>query len=182
MLREVAQLVRKGAGTRAPALGVPGQPVPFSTLHHLSVNNTETWQRLSPTFNQHPSASGERSCDVTYSWHFAEIHVIPKDLFVPCDSGETSKNHQRFWDSRHLSPVILQPTIGKSRGSHTGSGSGMTSPCLSFPTRRWGWRSPHSFCWPRTASWPQVWLCPPVSPPQASKAESRRWNPHTNHS
>ena len=70
-----------------------------------------------------------------------------------------------------ICPLSRQPTIGKSRESHTGRGSGTTSPCLSFLTRRWGWRSLHSFCWPRTASWPQVWwLCPPASPPQAGKA------------
>lgn len=40
-----------------------------------------------------------------------------------------------------MCPLSRQPTTGKSRGSHTGRGSGTTSPCLSFLTRRWGWRS-----------------------------------------
>ena len=70
-----------------------------------------------------------------------------------------------------ICPLFPQQTIGKSRESHTGRGSGTTSPCLSFPTRRWGWRSHHSFFCPHTASWALVWWpFPPASPPQAGKA------------
>lgn len=63
-----------------------------------------------------------------------------------------------------------QQTIGKSRGSHTGREGGTTSPCLSFPTRRWGWRSRHSFCWLHTASWPGYDGPALPAPPQADKA------------
>lgn len=96
----------------------------------------------------------------------AEIQVVSEDLSVPHNSGKTSKSQQWFWVAAFCPLCSPQPTIGKSRGSRTGRGSGMTSPCLSFLTQRCEWRSPHSFCWPHTASWPQVWLCPPCLHPR----------------
>lgn len=66
-----------------------------------------------------------------------------------------------------ICPITLQPTIGKSKGSRIERGSGMTSPYLSFPTQRSKWRSHHSFCWPHTASWPQVGPACPQPPPQS---------------
>lgn len=150
MLREVAWWVSSGTSPRTPDLGTPSQLSPFSTIHPLSVENTEMMAVSHCLSLTNILLLPGWYCDVTHSWHCRNV------LSFPCDSGKTSKDQQWFWDSCNLSSVTLQLIIGKSRGSHTGSGSGMTSPCLSFRTQRCGWRSHHSFCWPHTTSWPQV--------------------------
>lgn len=153
MHQEFAQLSANGTslgtlgrGTSTPhPTAPPPASFPHPFIYHLSTNNTE------------PSAA----CWLLLGGSWLSLLqlalqkcVAPKSL---CKQPKTNDD-----SDCHVSPVALQLTIGKSRGSHTGRGGGMISLCSSFQTQRSESRSRHSSCSPHIASWPQVGPAPPT--------------------
>lgn len=132
MLREVAQLVSRGASPRILTLGVPDQPFPFSTLHHLREDYSSSHPLSLINILPLPGRGIVMSPTVDPLQKFTRsqtIHLSYVTLRKPPKPNSDS-------EIAAICPCDPQPTIGKSRESRIGRGSGMTSPCLSFLTQR----------------------------------------------